>query len=214
MASVTILIAVYYELVRDGIEKLLDGQSGLSVADTVQNSKELASYDFPGGADLLVLDLDMPDLDARNFIHGLRREHPDVHVLALSDQADAETARAVMRVGASGYMMKKRGVEDLVKAIENIAGGGQYVCDDTLRLLIQQSGTSHDGALESDILTDREMEVLREICGELTNKEIAEKLSISVRTVDAHRRNLLQKTGARNTAGLVKYAIKHGLYEP
>lgn len=214
MASVTILIAVYYELVRDGIEKLLDGTSGLSVADTVRNTQELSTYDFPGGTELLLLDLDMPDLDAHAFINRLGDKYPGVRVLALSDHADAEKARSIMRGGASGYLLKKRGADELIQAIEEIANGRHYVCDDTLQLLIEHGGEGHDGDQQSDVLTDRELEVLREICAELTNKEIAEKLSISVRTVDAHRRNLLQKTGARNTAGLVKYAIKNDLYQP
>ena len=116
-----------------------------------------------------------------------------------------------MQAGASGYIFKKRGADELIKAVKEVNSGNQYLCNDTIELLVEGKKFRSTNKRAAD-LTERELQVLQLICREYINREIAEELGISVRTVDAHRRNVLQKTGAKNTAGLVKFAIKNDLF--
>lgn len=141
--------------------------------------------------------------------------NPDIKILALTMSNDDSHIRQMIQAGASGYIMKSAGRQELTKAIQEVMEGKHYFSDQATQSimmdLIKNKGKS--SAPEPIHITEREEEVLQMIVKEFTNQEIAEKLYISPRTVDAHRRNLLQKTGARNTAGLVKYAFKHGLID-
>ena len=122
----------------------------------------------------------------------------------------------MLEAGATGYILKNAGKEEMINAIQTVANGNSYFSSQVSAKLLEQiinPTFSTRNKSEGNILTEREMEVLKLIADEYSNPEIAEKLFISVRTVDTHRRNLLDKLGVKNTAGLVKYAIKHGLLE-
>lgn len=209
MELVNILIAEHHRIVRDGLKMILSEVSGIKIKDTVANREELLKYAFNGGEDIVILDLDMPNLDMKNTIERLKEENPDVSILCISDVEDQEQIKRVMVAGVSGYILKKRGKEEIIEAIGVIKNGNQYLCDESIQALVQDSSDSLSFDVNTSELTDRELEVLRLICQEYTNKESAKELGISVRTVDAHRRSLLQKTGAKNTAGLVKFAFKN-----
>lgn len=140
---------------------------------------------------------------------------PDIKVLALTMLDEHEHIKNMIAAGAGGYILKNSGKDELVHAILSIHAGGNYFSEEVKNSLISNMirKRSQTGKITGEPipLTGREMDVLRLIVQEFTNNEIAEKLFISVRTVDAHRRNLLEKTGARNTAGLVRYAIENKL---
>lgn len=209
MDTVNILIAEHHRIVRDGIKMILTEVPGFVVTDTVSTKKELLSYLFDDDIDIIVLDLDMPDLDMKNTIEKLKEENPQTSILCISDVEDDNQIKRVMVAGVSGYVLKKRGKEEIIEAIEVIKNGNQYLCDETIKALVHDKSDDVAFDVEASSLTERELEILRLICEEYTNKESAEKLDISIRTVDAHRRSLLQKTGAKNTAGLVKFAFKN-----
>lgn len=209
MELVNILIAEHHRIVRDGLKMILSEVPGIKIKDTVANREELLKYAFKGGVDIVILDLDMPNLDMKNTIERLKEENPEVSILCISDVEAQEQIKRVMVAGVSGYILKKRGKEEIIEAIEVIKNGNQYLCDESIQALVQDSSDSLSFEVNTSDLTDRELEVLRLICQEYTNKESAKELGISVRTVDAHRRSLLQKTGAKNTAGLVKFAFKN-----
>lgn len=208
-----ILIAVHHEIVRDGITKILSEDIDINVIGTAKNKEELCPYDPEGdNIEVVVLDIDIPDLDPLNTITKILGDHLDTQILAMSDEEDPRQVKDVMQAGASGYILKKRGAEELIKAIKEVYSGNQYLCNDTIGLLIEGKEVRSTSERVAD-LTERELQVLQLICREQINREIAEELGISVRTVDAHRRNLMQKTGAKNTAGLVKFAIKNNLFD-
>lgn len=209
MDLVNILIAEHHRIVRDGIKMILTEVPGLKVVDAVANKEELLSFNFNGDTDVIILDLDMPDLDMKNTIEKLKEENPGVKILCLSDNESKEQIKKVMVAGVSGYVLKKRGKHEIIEAIEVLKKGNQYLCDGSLSALVHDESEMSDFNIESSNLTEREIEILRLICQEYTNKESADELGISIRTVDAHRRSLLQKTGAKNTAGLVKFAFKN-----
>lgn len=212
MDLVNILIAEHHKIVRDGIKMILDDVSGIRVKDTVANKEELLSHTFNGEIDIIILDLDMPDLDMLNTIKTLKENNPEVNILCISDVEEQQQIRKVMAAGVSGYMLKKRGKEEIIEAVDVIKNGNQYLCDESIQALIQEKNSEPVFDIENSDLTYREIEVLELICEEYTNKESAEELGISIRTVDAHRRSLLQKTGAKNTAGLVKFAVRNRLF--
>lgn len=207
------LIAVHHKIVRDGITKILSEDADINVIGTAKNKEELCPYDSKGdNIDVVVLDMDILDLDSLNTITKILQDHPDTHILAMRDEEDPQQVKEVMQAGASGYIFKKRGAKELIKAIKEVYSGNQYLCNDTIGLLIEGKEVRSTSERVAD-LTERELQVLHLICREHINREIAEELGISVRTVDAHRRNLMQKTGAKNTAGLVKFAIKNNLFD-
>lgn len=212
MDLVNILIAEHHKIVRDGIKMILDDVPGIRVEDTVANKEELLAHIFNGQINIIILDLDMPDLDMRSTIKKLKENNPKVSILCISDVEDHRQIRKVMVAGVSGYMLKKRGKDEIIEAIDVIKNGNQYLCDESIQALIHEKDREPVFDIENSDLTYRELEVLELICEEFTNKESAEELGISVRTVDAHRRSLLQKTGAKNTAGLVKFAVRNQIF--
>lgn len=206
-----ILIVIHHQIVRDGITRILADDPEITVSGTAENSEQLCSLGSKNDVDVVIMDLDMPDLDVLDALTKVREDYPDTSVLAISENEDARRIKSVLQAGASGFMFKKREAYELIQAVKEIYKGNQYLCDEIIGLLVSEDTSSAPKATTAD-LTDREQEVLNLICEEYINREIAERLGISVRTVDAHRRNLLQKTGAKNTAGLVKFAIKHHFY--
>lgn len=208
-----ILIALHYKIVREGITKILSEDPDINVIGAAKNKEELCPYESEvDKIDVVVLDLDIPDLDSLSTIKSILEDHPNTHILAMSDDEDPHQIKNVMQAGASGYIFKKRGAGELIKAIKEVEAGNQYLCNDTIALLVKGEKVRSTSEGVED-LTERELQVLQLICREYINREIAEDLGISVRTVDAHRRNLMQKTGAKNTVGLVKFAIKNDLFD-
>lgn len=206
-----IFIAIHHQIVRDGISRILSDDPEITVTGTVENREQLCSLDFKDDVDILIVDLDMPDLDEEHILEQIHKNNPDIRVLAISDEVGAERIKNVLKAGASGFIFKKREAKELIQAAKEVYNGNQYLCDESIDSLIQEDKRKKLVDSGAD-LTNREQEVLKLICEEHTNRKIADLLNISVRTVDAHRRNLLQKTGATNTAGLVKFAIKHRLF--
>lgn len=214
MEPLNILVAVRYQILRDGIKKILAEESGISVKGTAKNEDELFALPLENES-ILVLEIGISDLEDSDIIIDLVEHYPKIRILVLSEKKNPEHIKRIMQAGASGYIFKRQSSNDLIEALKRVGAGDEYLCDEVIRLLLQQGDIAEEFRPENYLatdLTDRELEVLGLICQELTNRDIAEKLQISIRTVDAHRRNVLQKTGAKNTAGLVKYAIKHRIY--
>lgn len=216
MANIRIALADDHKIVRDGIKTLLESQPEITVVAEASNGKEILEKVDENGIDLVIMDINMPEMDGITATKGLKEKHPNVKVLALTMSNDDLHVRQMIQAGASGYIMKSAGRKELKSAIETIMGGKHYFSDEATHSIMMDlvKGKGKSTAPEAVHITDRELEILELIVQEYTNQEIAEKLFISSRTVDAHRRNLLQKTGARNTAGLVKYAFQHNLISP
>lgn len=213
MKPTRILLSMHNSFFSEGIKNILAEQSGYEITNELFSSEALNNHVVNEETDILILDLDMPELDAGKFVHYWNSSYNQIPILAISYSIEYQLIRDVLDQGIAGYLLKKRGISELLKAIDFIIKGKKYLCNDILRTLVKDNlDTPHH--ITGTNITDREREVLFLICSEHTNTEIADKLNISVRTVDAHRRNLLQKTKARNTAGLVSYAVKHGFYHP
>lgn len=217
MANIQIAIVDDHEIVRDGIKILLEDEPGFDIISEAQTGKEAIKLCESNGQDidLIIMDITMPEMDGIEATKIIKEKFSDIKVLALTMLSEDQHIRKMIKAGASGYILKSSGKQELIKAIKTIMDGQHYFSNDATQAILQKLVSPEVNRVkeEDDVhITERELEVLELIVNEYTNQEIADKLFVSVRTVDAHRRNLLQKTGAKNTAGLVKYALKNDLF--
>lgn len=216
MANIRVMLADDHKIVRDGIKLMLESQTGIDLISEAENGEQVLKMLEDEPVDIIVMDINMPEKDGIETTKAVKESFPDVKVLALTMSNDELHIRQMIQAGASGYIMKSAGRSELKEAISAIIEGRHYFSSDATQSIMMDLVKGKGKSTNPDPIhiTDRELEILELIVQEYTNQEIAKKLYISSRTVDAHRRNLLQKTGARNTAGLVKYAFQNNLVPP
>jgi DNA-binding NarL/FixJ family response regulator len=212
MESVNILLVDDHEIVRDGLKFILEEGESIDTIYEACNGKECISLceEKDKNIDIVLLDVSMPDISGVETATHIKETHLDIVFISLSIFEDQESIQKTLKAGASGYVSKKSGTNELLLAIEHIRNGKPFYSDEVASQVIKDSDEEPYQNKSPD-LTKRETEILQLIVEEFTNQEIADKLYISKRTVDTHRTNLLQKTGAKNTAGLVKYALTNDL---
>lgn len=211
---VKVLIADDHKLVRDGIKLYLESDPSIQVVAEAGNGDEVIQLVNIYEIDLLLLDINMPGLDGAAVAEQLKKSHPEIKILALTMLNETQYVRQMLRAGAKGYLLKSCSQETLLNAIHTIMNGETYFGQDIMKSMMEaMAPRPRNKVLRSYNveLTKREREVLKLITKEMTNQEIAEKLFISPRTVEVHKRNLLEKTGSKNIVGLVLYALEKGL---
>lgn len=203
------------ELYLEGLCLLLDKQPGLKVVGSCRSGNALLSQIPSLDIDVLLLDVNLPDIEEEVLLKGIREQKPDLKVLYLTMMRGTRYIHKLTKLGIQGYLLKNAGIEELKKAIETVASGQQFFSrevniadDDDFRNTI----TIGDRQI-GEILSKREIEILKLICKEFSNAEIAGKLFLSISTVETHRKNLISKLGVNNTVGLVKFAIKNNLID-
>jgi len=204
-------------LFRKGMAMLLRDMAGVRVEFECANGKELLDALRTAKVDIVLLDLDMPVMDGTASMRHLKQEFPEVKVIILSSHDEDRYITGLMELGANGYMLKSAEPDEIDMAIRAVAQSGFYLNDAVNKAMLHglvKGRKVNPTFNEIDPLSERELEVLRAICHERTTPEIAAALFVSPRTVEFHRNNLLLKTGARNIAGLVVYAISKGIYTP
>lgn len=204
-------------LFRRGLTMLLRDLSDVEVAFECSNGEELLTGLKNNSVDVVLLDLEMPVLNGMDTMKRMREEFPEVKVIVLSMHSEEKFIVHLMELGANGYVLKTAEPDEIEDAIRAVATTGYHFSAMVSRVMLH--GLVKKEKLKPtfddvDPLTERELDVLRLICQELTTTEIAGKLFLSPRTVEGHRNNILQKTGARNTAGIVVYAMSKGIYTP
>lgn len=213
--SIRIILADDHKIIRDGIKSLLQENARYELVAEAANGEEVMKLLTYIETDLVILDINMPKRDGLQTTRFIKEKYPETKVLVLSMLNEEEHIKQMMAAGASGYILKNSGRDELFAAINLIMKGEMYFSEEVTRVVMQGlSGNNKEKAFNSGHganLSKREMEVLALIVKEKTNQEIADELFISIRTVDAHRRKLLEKTGARNTAGLVRFAYVNHL---
>jgi DNA-binding NarL/FixJ family response regulator len=206
-----------HPIVRDGIRSLLEREPGVQVVGTAGNGQELLDQLPETPADLVLVDINMPVMDGFATAMRLREEFPQVRVLALSMLAEELYIGRMLEAGASGYLLKSAGKDEILHAIRQVMDGKLYLCSEVGLAMLHKvldgntSSATTTSTHKTQLLSKREMEVLQLIAEGLTNAEIAEQLFTSKRTVETHRQNILEKTQAKNTAALVKIALSDGL---
>jgi DNA-binding NarL/FixJ family response regulator len=212
---IDIIITDDHKIVRDGLKALLQDHSMLQVVGEAASGGELVALLPNLHADMVLLDISMPEMDGFEAAAYVRQHYPDTKIVVLSMLSHEKYVTKMMDMGAAGYILKNVGKDELYCALQLIAHGCRYISPDvTLELLHKIQAMPLPQAANPDPqrdLSKREMEVLALIAEGHTNAEIAEKLFTSKRTIETHRQNLLDKTKARNTAMLIRYALQRGL---
>ncbi|WP_046370169.1 response regulator [Flavihumibacter petaseus] len=210
--AVRIIAIDDHQVVIDGLTSMLTGAE-LDVVFTTTNADALLSYLEQGSAEVLFLDIQMPGVSGIDLCRQIRKLNPDLRIIAFSSFDESHLVKQMMRSGASGYLLKNADKQTVIKAIETVMAGEEFL-DETIKdILLKESLTGQRRSIFDIPLTNREKEILKLIAEGLSNQEIADRLYISLRTVETHRLNLSQKLSAKNTAMLVKEAIRRGLVE-
>lgn len=209
------MIADDHRVFREGIVSILENTEEIRVVAQAQDGKEVMEKLRKARPELILMDISMGEAGGIETTRLVKEQYPEIKILVLSMHSESSYIVRMLEAGASGYLLKDAGSAELINAIKAVAGGHTYFSSQVSATLVDQlvKGKKPPERKAGVPLTRREIEVLRLIAEEYSNPEIADKLFISIRTVDTHRRNLVEKLGVKNTAGLVKYAIKHGLVE-
>ena len=216
MTQINIAIADDHKIFMEGLTELLNKEHELNVLGGADNQVDLVEILKNHEINVLIMDIDMGEISGIDLTAEILTTFPSLNVLALSMHGDKNYLVKMLEAGAKGYILKNAGKEEMLNAIHTVANGNTYLSSQVSSKLIEHITNPvsiKDKQSENIPITEREIEVLKLIADEYSNSEIAERLFISVRTVDTHRRNLLEKLGVKNTAGLVKYAIQNGLLD-
>lgn len=212
-----ILIVDDHEIFLDSLSMLIDTFADVEVVGNCKKPAEVFEFLKTHSVDLVVTDYKMPEMTGVELTVQLRQKYPQIKVLMLSVSEEAEMIREAFQVGVWGYMMKKAGKTELLKAIQTVKSGQRYFSEsvvfELMRLGLSDNLLKHEVAPELTHLTDREIEIIKLITNEFSSHEIAEKLFIAPKTVETHRHNILKKLGLKNTVGLIKYALKNGIIQ-
>jgi DNA-binding NarL/FixJ family response regulator len=196
-----------HAVVIEGIYSLLQKEKDLEMAGYASNAGNCLQYFINHTADVILMDISLPDMNGVDLCKVIKKKYPGIMVLALSTFNQGTYIRKMMESGASGYLLKNAGKEEIVEAIKMVIKGKTYLSFDAGQLL--KSDTLQQSAIPP--LTKREKEVLAYIAEGFTNGQIAEKLFISTDTVDTHRKNLHTKLNVKNTAMLIRFAVENNL---
>jgi DNA-binding NarL/FixJ family response regulator len=205
-----------HTIIRDGIKALLKDKEDVVVVGEAGTGKELLALLPEVEADVIMMDINMPEMDGFDTTAYLHEKYENLKILILSMLDHESYIAKIIDAGASGYLLKNTGREEMLCGIKIVAGGGQFICSSiALNLLKKLQNPNYKAATSEEKqtrdLSQREIEILKLIADGLTNAEIADKIFTSKRTVETHRQNIIEKTKAKNTAALIKYAIGKGI---
>jgi DNA-binding NarL/FixJ family response regulator len=210
---IRILIADDHQMFIDGLRSLLEGSDDISVVGEASNGQKVVDLCEQQEVDIVIMDINMPEMDGIQATRELVKKHPGIKILGLSMYNDREYISDILKAGARGYILKNTGKETLINAIKSLYSGGNFLGEEVGKTLLNSfiKNPAHGYVVEK--LSDREKEVLECIATGLTTHEIADQLFISKNTVETHRKNLLYKLKAKNTAELVNNAYKQRLIQ-
>jgi DNA-binding NarL/FixJ family response regulator len=210
-----ILVADDHAIVRSGLRKVLDGKPDLEVVAEAEDGAAAVELALREDVHLAILDVSMPRKTGLQAAAELHRRRPELKVLILSMHDSEQFLFEALRAGASGYVLKSGADTDIVDAVRAAMRGDSYLYPSAITALVRDYvERGGRGEEEFDVLTPRELEVLKLIAEAHTSKQIAEELWISVKTVERHRQNILDKLGMRDRVELTRYAIRRGLIQP
>lgn len=207
--SIKVYIADDHAMFRDGIKAMLEPESSMEVVGESDKGAKIVRECLDLHPDIVLMDISMEDTDGIEITKQLKAAGSDVKILAVSMHNESHYVKSMLDSGANGYILKSAGRNEMISAIKTVCDGATFLSSD-VSLSLLKSLNQADKKVSHIKLTPREVEVLKLIAEEYSNQEIAETLYISSRTVDTHRRNLLEKLQLKNTAGLVKFAIQNG----
>ena len=210
-----VLIADDHGIVREGLRRLLESEMAVEVCAEASDGREVLEEAARHEPDVVVLDITMPRLGGLETLERLRRQYPKIKVILLSVHSDPTFIQTAISLGADSYVLKTGRAAEIVTALRAVTKGGSYFSPAVARDIVERLRSPTASAADPfTLLSTREREVLQRIAEGLSANEIAADLSISAKTVEAHRTSLMRKIGVRKATELVRYALRHGLIEP
>lgn len=215
MKKIRVLLVDDHELIREGIKNSLMSHESIEIIGGAQNGEEALSFLSENIVDVVTMDISMSTMGGFAATKAILEKYPKVNVIILTMHNEVSMIQEALKAGASGYLLKNTNINELKEAITTVANDGTYFSSNVSEKIMNKlvKGKADNESKQQIKLTKREIEILKLISEEYSNHEIAEKLFISQRTVDTHRRNLIQKLQAKNTAGLVRYAFKNNIID-
>jgi len=201
--QITVLLADDHPLVQDGIRTRFEEIDDIEVIGVASNGQELLDQAEALNPDVIIADISMPYINGLEATRLLSESHPHIKILILTMHDNREYIQNAIDSGAKGYMLKDQPAEEMINAVRTIYNGEQHFCSGATKVLNKSSKFDSK-------LTGREQSILMELLNGMNNRDIAKKLSISVRTVECHRGNIYRKLDTHSMAGLIRYAKKHG----
>lgn len=208
-----ILLADDHQIMREGLKALLEKQSSIEIIAEAENGIETLKTARRDKPDVIIMDIAMPDINGIEVTRQLKAELADIRIIALSMHSDRRFVTEILKAGASAYVLKQAAFEDLEQAIKAVMSDRTFLSADILESVVsdyvsQLSASDYEAYRQ---LSDRERQVLQLLAEGNSTKEIAFKLHVSVKTIESHRQNIMNKLGIRTLAGLTKFAIREGL---
>jgi DNA-binding NarL/FixJ family response regulator len=212
LEKITVILVDDHQLFREGLKLMLNLNSKIGVIHQAANGIEFLELLEKVTPDVVLMDIDMPLMDGVEATKQALLSDPKLRIIALSMYGDDEYYIKMIEAGARGFILKNSDIEVVEEAISTVMAGQNYFSSEVMANLVMHLNKKKTAEAKTE-LTERESEILYHICKGLSNQEIADTLFLSKRTVDKHRENILSKTNVKNTAGLVMYAIKHGIIQ-
>ncbi len=213
MGKIRIAVIDDHEVVINGIRSMLTGLEDISIEFSTTSAQVLLDYLSGNEVDVLLLDIQMPGINGVELSKQVAKKHPQLKMIAFTSFDDSNYVRQMVRSGVAGYLLKNTDQQTMIRAIPTVMQGEEFLDEPVKKILLQESLTGQRRSIYEIPLTRREKEILKLVAEGLSSQQISGQLYISLRTVETHRLNLSQKLGTKNTAALVKEAIRRGLIE-
>lgn len=211
-AKIRVAIADDHQLFLDGLKLIFGRHPSISIVEEALTGGRLLEVLDTQEIDLVITDLCMPGYKGTDLVKAIKHRHPQVKVIVLTMHNEEEIVSEILHAEAEGYILKNSPKADLLAAVNDIIDGKTHYDEEVLNLFLKRARKEKKAIEKTASLTERELEVLGLIMQEFTSREIAEKLFISKQTVDTHRINIMQKTGAKTLVGLIRYAASAGMF--
>jgi DNA-binding NarL/FixJ family response regulator len=211
---IRVFILDHHEIFINGVKHLLESQQSIDLIDQALHHKSVEETIFDFQPDIILIDSDYPGLSISQLTNFLKRGSVNSKLIVLSSVYNDQLLLEVMSVGITSYLIKTCKSQELIDAINAVSEGNTFYCNETANRLreLMANGRYHPHQKNEPIqLSEKEKSILQLICSEYTSKEIAEHLNMSLRTIEAYRQSLQEKTGSKNSAGLILYAIRNGV---
>jgi DNA-binding NarL/FixJ family response regulator len=211
--SIRVVLADDHKIIRDGLRTLLEKEAGMEVVAEAENGRKTIKLAQKLTPHVIIMDVSMPDMNGIEATRQIVTEMPHVKVIALSMHSDRRFVLGMLEAGASGYLLKDCAFEELAQAIRNVNAGHTYLSPKIADVVVKGylSRISEMNIAAGNVLTPREREILQLIAEGMSAKEIAGHLNLGIKTVETHRRNMMQKLKMNSIAELTKYAVREGL---
>ncbi|MBP8034351.1 MAG: response regulator transcription factor [Bacteroidia bacterium] len=211
MNKIKIYLVDDHQMLIDGLKALLSGESHISIIGESNIPKQAVNEIAEYNPDIVLTDINMPEMDGIELTKAVKKQNPQIKVIALSMFGERETISDMLKAGVNGYILKNTGKQELLSAIDKVSNGGSFFSNEVNEEMMKVSPINESKEIS---LSSREIEVIELIAKEFSNAKIAEALFISERTVETHRKNIFRKTDTKGVLGLLKYCVDKRIIKP